>query len=774
MIGKTISHYTISDKLGEGGMGIVYKAHDTKLDRIVALKFLPPHLTKSEQDKARFLQEAKAASAIEHPNVCVIHDIQEHEGQQFIIMQYVEGQTLKDKLKDGPLDLTDTINYAIQIAEALKAAHSKGIVHRDIKSENIMVTKTGQVKVMDFGLAKLRGSVKLTKTSSTIGTVAYMSPEQIEGKQIDSRSDIFSFGVVLYEMLTGQLPFKGEYDSAMMYAIVNEEPEPIQTHRSDLSSEFLHVLGRVLEKNPGERYQSISDMLIVLKRMKWAYSDNKYAEEENLLKKSLQKFRILSVFGVVLAVTLIITIAGFLLFRGDSSGREKSIVVVPFDDLSPRKDQEYFCIGMAEAISDRLNKIDELRVINIFNQNTEKDIQKICNESGIANLLRGTLQKDMNLIRVIPKLIRVNDGTERWSRSFTMKMENIFAFQDSVSQAIADELRLAFSSEHFEPVASGQSKSVEAYNLYLLGRYHQKKYSGIGRDKAIGYYQEALKIDTSYALAYVGLASTYSQRALFSHEFSLQETAKIAKEKIQRALELNDKLPEAYAVDGHIKMYLDWNWEAAEESFRKGIAINPNVYDLLAHYSVLLNITGRIDQSIETSKHALEIDPLFVRGITDLGWWYLSSGQNEKAFEYFKRALEIDPYFASAHCGLGTSYLVIDLHDQGIREIERGVELSPDNITYQGYLSFAYSRAGKRQEASRVLTEMERMPNPRKATACAIGYAGLNDVDKALQNLYDAYIGHHPELLWLHEPFFDSIRSHPEFIELLKKLDLTR
>ena len=270
MIGKTISHYKILEKLGEGGMGVVYKAEDTKLDRIVALKFLPSHLTKSETDKARFLQEAKAASAINHPNVCVIHDIQEYEDQQFIIMEYVEGRTVHEVVASVDktlMPLKKVIETAIQIAEALKAAHAKGIVHRDIKSENIMVTKIGQVKVMDFGLAKLRGSVKLTKSSSTVGTVAYMSPEHIQGQEIDAMSDIFSFGVVLYEMLTGHLPFKGEYDSAMMYSIVNEAPDPIHQYRLDLSSSMIHILDRALEKNPEERYQTMNDVLIELKRL---------------------------------------------------------------------------------------------------------------------------------------------------------------------------------------------------------------------------------------------------------------------------------------------------------------------------------------------------------------------------------------------------------------------------------------------------------------------------------------------------------------------------
>jgi serine/threonine protein kinase len=291
VIGKTISHYKILEKLGEGGMGVVYKAHDTKLKRDVALKFLPPHLTANETEKKRFLQEAQAASAINHPNVCVIYDILDEVKQPFIVMEYVEGQTMREIVgveHNKPLPINDVLNYAIQIAEALQAAHGKGIVHRDIKSENIMLTETKQIKVMDFGLAKIKGAARLTKTSSTTGTVAYMSPEQLRGINVDARSDIFSFGVVLYEMLTGQLPFKGDYESAMMYSIAIEEPEPIQKYRSDLSSEFLHVINRSLEKDQENRYQTIKDMLIDLKRLK-RDSERIIKKQQNLFQKKNQK-----------------------------------------------------------------------------------------------------------------------------------------------------------------------------------------------------------------------------------------------------------------------------------------------------------------------------------------------------------------------------------------------------------------------------------------------------------------------------------------------------
>jgi serine/threonine protein kinase len=361
MIGKTISHYKILEKLGEGGMGIVYKAQDQKLDRLLALKFLPPHLTVTENDKARFLQEAKAASAINHPNVCVIHDIQEYDDRQFIIMEYVEGVTLRQLIMDndqsrrqaypptGGLSLKDVIEYALQISAALEAAHNKGVVHRDIKSENIIVSSTNQIKVMDFGLAKLKGSLKLTKTSSTVGTLAYMAPEVIEGKATDARSDIFSFGVLLYEMLTGKLPFTGEYESALMYSIINEDPEPVEHVRRDLSSELVHVLNRSLEKDPEDRYQNMHDVIIDLKRVKrdsskvsrkslkeFPLNEEKAAEEEIPAEKK-QKGKPAYLWPMIILLILVLAIISIYIIKPITDEQQSFLKPIPVTGLQGRE-----------------------------------------------------------------------------------------------------------------------------------------------------------------------------------------------------------------------------------------------------------------------------------------------------------------------------------------------------------------------------------------------------------------------------------------------------
>jgi serine/threonine protein kinase len=432
MIGQTISHYKILEKLGEGGMGVVYKAHDTKLDRLVALKFLPQQITVSEEDKARFLQEARAASAVMHPNVCVIYDIAEHDKQQFIVMEYVDGKTLRQIV---PVEKTQmAIDYAIQIGEALQEAHSKGIVHRDIKTDNIMVNTKNQIKVMDFGLAKLKGSLKLTKTSSTVGTLAYMAPEQIQGGAVDARSDIFSFGVVLYEMLTGHMPFRGEHEAAMVYSIVNEEPTPIQKYLPDISSELVHILNRALEKDPENRYQFVHEMVIDLRRLRKETSrvSRIPATEAAQFSQPASKKRGRTVMwvGIGAAAVLATAIAGYFLFRSTVSEVEatgaasNTLAVMYFENIPDPEDKEHIGEMLTSLMITSLSQTRGLEVIsrerlfdiqNELNQGGSKRIaaslvSKIAQRSGAATMLTGTVIQTQPQLAVTTQLVEVKSG----------------------------------------------------------------------------------------------------------------------------------------------------------------------------------------------------------------------------------------------------------------------------------------------------------------------------------------------------------------------------
>jgi len=536
MIGKTILHYKILEKLGEGGMGVVYKAHDTKLDRFVALKFLPKGIEADEAEQARFLQEAKAASALSHPNVCIIHDIQEYEGQQFIVMEYVDGVTLREKLKEraiseSPLPLKDVLSYSIQIGEALQEAHSKGIIHRDIKSDNIMINEKGQVKVMDFGLAKLKGSLKLTKTSSTVGTLAYMSPEQLKGEKTDARMDIFSFGVVLYEMLTGHLPFRGEYESALMYSILNTEPEPVTKYRQELSSGFLFLLDKALEKEPDERYQSISDILVDLRRLKRDTSkvSRKPALEMPPIVQAeepapavpvapykkfvwaIGKSPLIYASAAALFVLVLVVVSTVLYFRKEKpvpSSERKMLVVLPFENLGSSED-EYFADGITEEITVRLAGIKGLGVIArtsaIQYKNIKKNIQQVGKELNVDYILEGTvrwqrLSEGQSRVRVTPQLIKVSDATHLWASIYDKDMADIFQVQSDIAKQVAEELGIALLEPERRALKDKPTDNLEAYDYYLRGiEYINRGVTEKNLRIALQMYQKSVDLDPDFA-----------------------------------------------------------------------------------------------------------------------------------------------------------------------------------------------------------------------------------------------------------------------------------
>jgi serine/threonine protein kinase len=514
LIGKTISHYKILAKIGEGGMGVVYKAGDTRLDRIVALKFLPAHLTANDTDKARFIQEAKAAAAINHPNVCTIYDIEEHDSQQFIVMEYVEGQTLRDKIKDERLKINDAIDYATQIADALKAAHAKDIIHRDIKSENIMVTSTGQVKVMDFGLAKLRGSVKLTKTSTTAGTLSYSSPEQIQGKEADARSDIFSFGIVLYEMLTRQLPFKGEYESALIYSILDEEPEPVQNKRPDISSELQQVVNRTMQKDPDKRYQTITDVLTELKSIqRQEESEKKRSQSSRMTRTGSTRKKVILWGGLCILFGVLAILFYLFKLSKPNDVQNKSIAVLPFQNLSDSKEDEYFSDGITEDILTQLSKISDLNVISgttiMQYKNTKKSIREIGKELKAGVILEGSIRHSNDRIRISSQLIDAREDRHLWAETYDREMKDVFAIQSDVAKNIAAAMRTELSPTEREPIERIYTENTGAYQLYLKGRFYWNKRTAPDLQKTIDYFNQAIEKDPKYALAYQGLADSY-------------------------------------------------------------------------------------------------------------------------------------------------------------------------------------------------------------------------------------------------------------------------
>jgi len=743
MIGRTISHYKILEKLGEGGMGVVYKAQDTKLDRIVALKFLPKQLLCDEEAKKRFVHEAKAASALDHPNISTIHEIDEAEGECFICMAYIEGQSVKELIKEKEFSIEETLKIGIQIAEGLSRAHQKDIVHRDIKSDNIMLTQDGLVKIMDFGLAKLKGVSRITKAGTTLGTVSYMSPEQTRGEDVDHRTDIWSLGVILYEMLTGQLPFRGDHEQAVVYSILNEEPKPITDLRTDLSRELEPIVSKPLSKSPDSRYQKAEDIVIDLRE----------------LRKKLESV------------------------KKEPSAKElsPSIAVLPFTNLSADPEQEYFCDGMAEEIINALTHIEGLRVVARTSafafKNKHEDIRDIGRKLNVKTLLEGSVRKAGSRLRITAQLVNVTDGYHLWSERYDREMEDVFAIQDEISLAIVDRLKVNLLGEEKAALVKRYTDNLEAYNLYLKGRYFWNRRSEGGLQRAIEFFQQAIEKDPSYALPYTGIADCYNILGWYGY-ISPKKAFPRAKTAAEKSLKMDDTLAEAHTSLAAVREFYDWDWLAAEREYKRAIDCNESYASVHHRYAEYLSYMGRHEESIAEIKRAQELDPLSLPINTVVGEVYYYARQYDQAIEASQRTIEMDPSFVVAHFFLAFAYAQKAMYDEAIAEARKAMELSGEGIPiFVALLGTIYSYSGKRDEAEKVLDELYELSKQRYVSPfyIALIYVGLSQKDQAFEWLEKAYDEHDHALETLKvDPMLDSVRSDPRFKALLKKMGLEK
>ena len=511
MIGKTISHYKILEKLGQGGMGVVYKAEDTKLKRTVALKFLSPQALGSQEEKTRFINEAQTAAALDHPNICTIHEIDEAEEQTFISMAYIEGQNLKEKIEAGPLTINESLQIGVQIAKGLQEAHERGIVHRDIKSGNVMLTPKGRAKIMDFGLAKMGKRELITKEGTTLGTVAYMSPEQAQGQDIDRRTDIWSLGVVLYEIVTGRRPFRGDYEQAVVYSILNEDPEPITGLRTGVPMELERIVNKALAKSPDQRYQHADELIVDLQRLQTESTTEGTLSTRSIYRVAPRKrSKSVLITGLMVLAAVVLVASYFLIYQLRTSVRpgvemvskgiwKNSIAVLPFRDFSPNKDQEYFCDGITDAIIGKLTGLKGLKVISMSSvmrfKELDRDIRKIGEELGVAAILEGSIQKEEDSIRVRAQLINVTDDAHLWSQTYDRRLESVFAIQDDISQAIVNVMKIRLLGEEKAAFVKRHTESLEAYNAYVQGRFLWNKRVEEHLMRAIEYFEKAIELD---------------------------------------------------------------------------------------------------------------------------------------------------------------------------------------------------------------------------------------------------------------------------------------
>jgi serine/threonine protein kinase/Tfp pilus assembly protein PilF len=789
MIGQTISHYKILDKLGEGGMGVVYKAHDTKLDRDVALKFLPHHLSANDAEKARFLQEAKAAAALNHPNVCSVIDIQEADGEQFIIMEYVEGPTLRQKLPVPKIE--DVIRYAIQIGEALQAAHSKGIVHRDIKSENIMLTAEGRIKVMDFGLAKLKGSLKLTKTSSTVGTLAYMAPEQLHGGEADTRSDIFSFGVVLFELLTGKLPFRGEHEAALMYSIVNEEPESVCKYRQEVSPELDRIIHRALEKDPAERYQHVDDLVSELRRLQKVSKRVALPEQvgktispittdNQAFSQKKSKHVPWIIAGSIVAL---VAVASYVIstFRGVAvDSRIESIAVLPFRNASGDPSVDYLSDGITENIINSLSRLQKLRVIprsTAFHyRGKEDEAQKIGSELQVRVVLTGRVILQGYDLNIQTELIDIDRQSQLWGEQYSRKKSDLLTVQDEISRAIASQLHL--TGDEGRALIKHSTENTDAYQLYLKGRYYWDKRTVAGFNKALQYFQQALDIDPNYALAYSGIADCYDLLGLGIYN-GLPPTESLPKAKaaIEKAFQLDNNLAEAYTTRAHINQSFEWEWSRVESDYRRAIELNPKYATAHVFYAAYLNAMGKFDEALEQYQLAQQLEPLSLAINTWYGMSFYYRREYDAAINQYRKTIDIDPSFGNAHLMLGWAYTAKGMLPEAVAEFRLGRQVTSDNPVMIAALVYALARGGEPTKAHALLDTLLAMSNQRFVSPhnLAIAYAGIGDKEHFYQWLERAIDGHsfivNVNVLRL-DPIFDFVRKESRFVTLFKKTGL--
>jgi serine/threonine protein kinase/Flp pilus assembly protein TadD len=760
----------------------VYKAQDLKLNRFVALKFLPPNVMTSKRELAHLRQEARTISSLNHPGIATIHDVDEAEEGRYLVLEYLPGGTLKDKLKqlhaeDGKLPVEEVVSYGIQMAEALAHAHRHGIIHRDVKTDNIMLTEDGNAKLTDFGVAILRDNAQTADSMSVVGTAAYMSPEQIRGEEVDHRTDIFSLGVVLYELVTSSLPFGGEFVAAVNYSILNDTPSPAGQLRPEVPAELEQIINRCLEKDRTKRYQAAAEIAADLKKMERHQLDAAKPPSGESVPVKARSRKTVWIAGVV---AVILVAAGVYLFSSRSpspSVSSKSIAVLPFENLSDNKEDEYFSDGITDDIIAHLSKITDLKVISRTSvmqyKGTAKHVREIGRELDVATVLEGSVRRSGNQLRIVAQLIDAHNEGHLWAETYDREMTQIFAIQSAVAQSIATALRATLSPDVQERIQKRQTENAEAYQLYLKGRFYWNKRRTDDLKTAIGYFTQAIEKDPGYAQAYAGLGSTY----VLLPQYGLQpeENFQRAESAAKKAMSMDPTLAEAHAVLAQIARNLKWDWVDAEQHYRRAIELNPS-YPAAHHwYSVFLVIVGRYEEGLRESKQAQELDPLSPIITMSVGDAFYATHQYERAHEQYRRALAINDNFAWSHLSLGAVYEVQGKFDDAIREYQQARALAGTGSFGLLNLGHVYARTGRTSEAQDVLNRLMQFAREGYSVSYDIAfvYHGLGDRENAFAWLERAYQERGSGLTNLgHEPLWDGLRPDPRFDALLKKMGL--
>lgn len=837
-----IAHYRILQKLGKGGMGEVFLGEDTKQhNRKVALKVLPPELTQDESRLRRFKQEARAILTLNHPNILTIFEIGQTESTYYIATEFIEGDTLRQRLWRNPIKIDEAIGIAIQVAMALEAAHAAGIVHRDIKPENIMLrndrfVRDRLIKVLDFGLAKLverdgppsdPEAVTMTITNTNpgaiLGTTGYMSPEQTQGEAVDTRTDIFSLGVVLYEMVAGRAPFVGPTDSHVRVSVIDHDPLPLSQHSPEVPRQLERIASKALAKDRSKRYQTITDLKIDLEQLREELTFSESLRDNTELEGGARQTQVTGRAAVATAVrsrvgateiesgppvvpaepqggitrpktAALIIFGGVLLvlavaaiYLKYSRPTINSVAILPFVNDSNEPNAEYLSDGITESIINSLSQLPGLKVMSrnaVFRfKGRELDPTEVGRSLNVGAVLMGRLVKQDNRLVIKTELIDVSDGSQLWGAEYNNSLSDILSVQDEISRTISEKLRFRLTGQDEEKLSKKYTKDAEAYELYLKGRYFWNKRGEAGLRNGIKHFKAAQERDPTYALAYSGLADSYALLCDIGVVAPVNEMP-LAKAAAQKSVDIDPFLAEGYTSRAFVKLAYDWDWQGAETDFRKALDLNPKYATAHQWYASYLVQMGKFDRAREEIEQAQQLDPLSPIISSNAGLYSYFEHRYDDAITQYRRTLEIDPGFWVAHHYLGLAYAKKGSHEEAIDQL-RGLLESPGEGPLKdgavekdpevaASLGFVYATAGRRGEAEAILERLKTLSGQRYVSGLymAIVYAGLKDQDRALEYLNKAYESRHPGLVLIRvDPIFDDLRSDDRFKQLVKRFE---